>query len=473
MACAVFCRGWLVALAAGCLQAELPQAARDEVLRHMERDASRYSKLSRQIWELAEVGFHEEKSSALLRGELQREGFRIESGVAGMPSAFTASWGQGKPVIAIMGEYDALPGLSQEAVPVRKPRAEGQPGHGCGHNLFGVAAAHAAIAVKNTMKAQGTKGTVRFYGTPAEEGGGGKIFMIRAGLFKDVDAAITWHPWDATMATAQNWLATVHARFRFTGTPSHAAAGPEQGRSALDAAMIMTHAVDLMREHVPQETRMHYILPKTGTAVNIVPDFTEVDIMVRHPDATVLAGIWERTINCAKAGALATGTEVAHEVVGSYANMVANRAMTSAIDRNLRHIGGYQYTAEEQAFAEAVRKTWSSEPARPLGEQAKVLPIIEGVLSGSTDVGDVSYTVPTAQLLAATWVPGTPAHTGQSTAASGMTIGQKGMMVAAKALALTALDLLNDGKLLDAAKTEFASALKGKSYQSLHPALPK
>lgn len=437
-------------------------------MRRMDAEAERYAAVSRQIWDLAEVGYQEEKSAALLAEELRKAGFRVKTGVAGISTAFVASIGQGKPVIAILGEYDALPGLSQQPIPEKKPVTEGANGHGCGHNLFGVAAAHAAIAAKRVMEEQKIPGTLRFYGTPAEEGGGGKIHMIRAGLFKDADAAITWHPWDINAASNQNWLATVSGRFRFAGRSAHAAAAPDAGRSALDAAILMTHAVDLLREHVPQETRMHYIFDKAGTAVNVVPEQTEVLLMARHPDAQVLAGIWERILNCAQAGAMGAGVQTSFEVTGSYANMLSNSVLTSTLDRNLRRVGGYEYSASEQQFAEAIRKTLAG-PARPADQQETVLPPVTGLLPASTDVGDVSWNVPTAQFMAATWVPGTNAHTWQSTAASGMSIGQKGMLVAAKTLALTSLDLLTDPKLISAARAEFEKGTQGRSYTSLHP----
>ena len=442
--------------------------SQDDILRRMDAEAAHYAKLSRQIWEYAEIGYQETKSSALLADELKRAGFRVETGLANMPTAFTATSGQGKPVIAILGEYDALPGLSQETVPEKKPVVQGGNGHGCGHNTFGVAAAHAAIAVKRAMEERKLGGTIRFYGTPAEEGGGGKIHLIRGGFFKDVDAAITWHPWDINAASTEKWLATVGGRFRFSGKSSHAAAAPDSGRSALDAAMIMTHAVDLLREHVPQETRMHYILEKAGSAVNIVPESTEVVMMARHTDAGVLAGIWERIQNTAQAGALATGTQVSFEVTGSYANMVTNNTLASVLDRAMNKVGGYQYTAEEAKFAEAIRGTLGK-VTRDADAHTKIFPIQTGVLSASTDVGDVSYVVPTAQFNAATWVPGTPAHTWQSTAASGMSIGQKGMLVAAKTLALATLDLLSDPKLVSAARAEYDKVMAGREYKTAHP----
>ena len=345
---------------------------------------------------------------------------------------------------------------------------DGGNGHGCGHNTFGVAAAHAAIAVRRAMEEARIGGTIRFYGTPAEEGGGGKIHMIRAGLFKDVDAAITWHPWDQNAPSNEKWLANIAARFRFTGKAAHAAAAPEQGRSALDAAIIMTHAVDLMREHVPQETRMHYILEKAGAAPNIVPESTEVVMMARHTDAGVLAGIWERIQNCAQAGALAAGTQVAEQITSNYSNMVSNHVLTDAIHRAMQKAGGYKYTPDEQKFADAIRATLGN-VTKPADQHEKILTPREGILSASTDVGDVSWNVPSAQFNAATWVPGTAAHTWQSTAASGMSIGDKGMLVAAKTLALTAIDLLTDPKLLPAARAEFTKSMQGRQYRTMHP----
>jgi aminobenzoyl-glutamate utilization protein B len=440
----------------------------DALLRSMDAEAAHFGKLSRQIWEFAEVGYQETRSSALLASELEKAGFRMERGVAGMPTAFTATHGSGKPVIAILGEYDALPGLSQDAVPERKPVVEGGSGHGCGHNTFGVAAAHAAIAVKRYMEANKLPGTLRFYGTPAEEGGGGKIHMLRAGLFQDVDAAITWHPWDRNAPSNEQWLSNISARFTFTGKAAHAAASPDQGRSALDGAMIMTHAVDLLREHVPEETRMHYVLERAGAAPNIVPDATEVVLMARHPDAAVLAGIWERLLNCAQAGAMASGTQVAHRVTSNYANAVINRTLTGVIERAMRKVGGFSYTPEERKFAEGIRATLGN-TSTPADQHERILPPVEGIFSASTDVGDVSWNVPTAQFNAATWVPGTPAHTWQSTAASGMSIGRKGMMVAAKTLALAAIDLLTDAKTVAAARAEFQKALSGRQYRTLHP----
>ncbi len=267
--------------------------------------------MSRKIWENPEISFRETASAGLIREALRAEGFTIRDTIAGIPTAFIAEWGKGSPVVGIIGEYDALPGLSQADSPDRKPRVEGGPGHGCGHNLFGTASALAAVSVKRHLQANRLAGTVRFYGTPAEESGAGKVYMIRAGAFKDADAVIAWHPWNANQADDNPWLANIGAKVRYTGRAAHAAAAPDAGRSALDAGELFAHAVNLLREHVPQETRMHYIYNKAGTAANIVPDLTEMSITVRHPDLAILESIWERVGNAAQAGALGTGTEVA------------------------------------------------------------------------------------------------------------------------------------------------------------------
>jgi aminobenzoyl-glutamate utilization protein B len=427
-----------------------------------------FGALSRKIWETPELGFTEVRSSALIIEELKSRGFRVREGVAGMPTAFVAEWGSGKPVVAILGEYDALPGLSQGDVPEKRPVIAGGPGHGCEHNLLGTAAALAVAAVKEQMAASG-KGTIRYYGTPAEEGGAGKVYMIRAGLFKDVDAVLAWHPWDGNAADDNTWLANVSAKVRFRGQAAHAAGAPEMGRSALDAVEVMTHAVNLMREHVPQETRMHYIITNGGSAANIVPDLAELSIIVRHPDQKMLASLWERVMNCAQAGALATGTRMEAETTGAYASFVTNPVLRDVLDRNLRLVGGVEYTAAEKQFAEALRKTLDRPSMPPLEDAAKIQPPKTALSSVSTDVGDVSWVVPTGHMLAATLPPGIPLHSWQSTAVGGTSLGRKGMMVAAKTLALSAAELLGDQAQVDASRQAWKDKLKGAEYRSLIP----
>ena len=444
---------------AGCAVSLAAQPATERVSRALlttlDAKAEHYSGIARQIWGFAEVGYQEVKSSALLQSELEQAGFRLERGVAGIPTGFTATYGSGKPVIAIIGEFDALPGLSQQATPEKKPVFEGGAGHGCGHHLFGTASTAAAIAVKEWMAANKVAGTLRFYGTPAEEGGSGKVYMVRAGLFKDVDAAVSWHPGDRNDADPNSTLANVSAKFRFRGVSAHAAAAPDKGRSALDGVEAMNHMVNMMREHVPQETRIHYVITRGGLAPNVVPDFAEVFYYARHNDMRVLDGIWERIINSSKGAALGTDTKVEMEIIGAVYNVLPNETLSRAQQKNLERVGGVTYTAEEKAFAEKLRATLP--PADlPLGSEATVQPWAGvGIGSASTDLGDVSWAVPTVQLSAATWVPGTPAHSWQAVAAGGTTIGPKGMMVAAKTMSLTMIDLFTDASLITKARAEF------------------
>ena len=444
-------------------------APKDDLLKQMDARAAHYGEVSRRIWEFSEVGYKEFKSAELLKSELRQAGFTIEDNVAGIPTAFTATWGQGRPVIAILGEFDALPGLSQDATPDRKALVDGGPGHGCGHNLLGTASLFAAVSIKDWLAAKKIAGTIRFYGTPAEEGGGGKLYMARAGVFKDVDAVLSWQPGDANAASKQSSLAVTSAKFRFYGKPAHAAAAPDVGRSALDGLMLMGNAVEFLREHVPESTRIHYVVTNGGSAPNVVPDFAELFLYARHPSMPVLDGIWERIVKCAQAGALATETRMEMELVDSSYNVLPNDALATLVDRNLHRVGGVTYTREEQAFAETIRKTLPPDRGRPLGSQERIQPPSDGYFSASSDVGDVSWIVPTAALGTATFVPGVPAHSWQSTACAGMSIGRKGMVVAAKTLALTAMDLFTDPEQLKAARANFEQRRAGYEYHSRIP----
>jgi len=400
------------------------------------------------------VGYQEEKSSALLQSQLRSAGFDVKNGVADIPTAFVASYGSGRPIIGIVGEFDALPGLSQKAVPQRDPIHEGEAGHGCGHHLFGTASTAAAIAVKEWLETHRTSGTIRFYGTPAEEGGAGKVYMVRAGLFDDVDAVVSWHPGDRNTVNTVSNLANISAKFRFRGVSAHAAAAPDKARSALDAVEAMDNMVNMMREHIPQESRIHYVITSGGKAPNVVPDFAEVYYVARQPDMRILDGIWERIVNTAKGAALGTGTSMEMEIIGAVYNVLPNDYLATLQRRNLQKVGGVTYTAEERAFAESIRKTLS-EPMLPVGSEAQIQPPRDEVTYASTDMGDVSWRVPTVQLSAATWVPGTPAHSWQAVAAGGTSIGAKGMMVAAKTMALTTIDLFTDPTHIRKAREEF------------------
>ena len=441
------------------LGAQMPKPAANTspMLASLDAAAAHYSTVAKQIWSFAEVGYMEEKSSALLQSELKTAGFNVKSGVAGEPTAFIAEYGSGKPVIAILGEFDALPGLSQDSVPERKALRAGGPGHGCGHHLFGTASAAAAISLKQWMQANNVKGTLRMIGTPAEEGGAGKVYMVRDGVFNDVDAVIAWHPGDDNSVSGERSMANISGKFRFHGVSAHAAGAPERGRSALDAVEAMDFMTNYLREHIPDGSRIHYVITNGGKAPNVVPDEAEVYYVARHVEMSIVKDIWAKIENAAKGAALGTGTTYDLQLVGSVYSLLPNETLAKVQQRALEKVGGFTYTAEERAFAERLQKT-DQFTAVPLETVAKVKPLAIGAAGvGSTDVGDVSWVVPTVQLSAATWVPGTSAHSWQAVAAGGMTIGYKGMMVAAKTMALTGADLFSSPATIDAAKAELVS----------------
>jgi len=444
-------------------------SAADSVLTRVATHADRFGAISRQIWETPELGFHETKSSALLQQELRTNGFDVKSGMAGMPTAFTASFGSGKPVIVIMGEFDALPALSQKDAPEQSPVVPGAPGHACGHNLLGSASALAVVAVNEEMQARGLKGTIRYYGTPAEEGGGGKIYMIHAGFFRDVDAVLAWHPSDSNDVNLHSSLANNGGRFRFYGVASHAAAAPERGRSALDGLMIMLNAVEFLREHVPQETRIHYIITNGGSAPNIVPAFAEANLVARNPDAQVLNGIWERIIKCAQAGALASETRMEFEQGTNYANVLPNDALSEVLGRAMQKAGGYEFTPEERRFAEGIQKTLGT-PVHKQGPEKVQVDKSEGSGQASTDAGDVSWVVPMGHFTAATFAPGVGAHTWQAAACAGSSIGRKGMVVAARTLALAGVELFENPAEVQTASKAFQERLAGRHWTTRIPA---
>jgi aminobenzoyl-glutamate utilization protein B len=439
------------------------QTARDRVLAGIDSQEEAYANIALQIWGYAEVGYQEERSSNLLQETLRDAGFTVEAGVAGMPTAFTASYGSGKPVVAILAEFDALPGITQDSVPYRKPKEDMEAGHACGHHLFGTASIAAGIAAEQWLQQSGASGEIRVYGTPAEEGGAGKVYMVREGLFDDVDAVLHWHPSDRNDASPATSLANRSAKFRFYGLSTHAAGAPDRGRSALDGVEAMDAMVNLMREHVPQETRIHYVITRGGEAPNVVPDFAEVYYYVRNPSADVLEGIWERVVKAAEGAALGTGTRMDFEVIHGIHSLLPNDVLSRLVDRNLRVVGGVRYSAEELAFARQIHETLGVSDSE-LGDEANVEPYGLKHGMGSTDVGDVSWVVPAAGLEAATWVPGTSAHSWQAIAAGGTTIGAKGMLVAAKTLALTAVDLFEAPEVIADAHAELLER-RGPDFQ--------
>ena len=433
-----------------------------DVIKFVDSRYEQTSALARDLWEFAEVGYQEVKSSTLIKETLAAEGFEIESGVAGIPTAFVASFGSKGPIIGILAEYDALPGINQDDVPTRSPIEGKLAGQACGHNLFGAGSVGAAIAVKHWLEETGTPGVLRLYGTPAEEGGSGKVYLVREGLFDDVDVAIHWHAADENWAGARGSLANRSAKFRFHGLSAHAAGAPHKARSALDGVEAFNYMVNLMREHVPQETRIHYVITSGGNAPNVVPDFAEVFYYLRHPDAEQVKKLWVRLEQAALGAAKGTGVDVDWEIIHGNHPLLINETLAKMMHEKLNEVGGIEYNEREEAFAKELYPTLTS-PELPLGSQADVQPYSVKLGYGSTDVGDVSMTVPTVGLRVATWVPGTSAHSWQAVAASGTSIGFKGAQVAAKTMALAAIELFENPQLRAEARAEF-DARRGEDF---------
>lgn len=437
-------------------------AQTEQVLNALEAKQDLYADVALQIWEYAEMGYQEKQSSALLQQTLTDAGFTIRRGVAGIPTAFIAEYNNGGPVIGVLGEYDALPGLSQKALPY-KVSNNSRAGHACGHHLFGTASAAAAISLKDYLIKTNTKGTVRFYGCPAEEGGSGKVYMTRAGLFDDVDVALHWHADDENAASPRPALANKSAKFRFYGRSAHAAGAPQEGRSALDAVEAMNYMTNLMREHMDMSARIHYVITRGGEAPNVVPDFAEVYYYSRHPKRDAVVALFDRIVKAAEGAAMGTGTRMDYEMIGGTHDLLYVPTFQKMVHKNLQDIGGYEYNEKEMDFAKKIAK--SLDKPLTLDHVHGVAPYdVNAQAGGSTDVGDVSYTVPTAGLRVATWVPGTPAHSWQAVAAGGTSIGVKGMMTAAKVLALTGMQLFENPSLIDEIQTEF-KRIRGEDFQ--------
>jgi aminobenzoyl-glutamate utilization protein B len=441
---------------------------KQEIISSLSGKYDYYKEKALKIWDYAEVGYKEEKSTALLQQTLKENGFIIQSGVAGIPTAFIASYGSGSPVIGILAEFDALPGMSQQAVAEKKPIEGKNAGQACGHHLFGVASAAAGIEIKKLIEQKKISGTIRVYGCPAEEGGSGKVYMVRTGLFNDVDVVIHWHPDEHNSVTMTSALANKSAKFRFKGIAAHASMSPDKGRSALDAVEAMDNMVNMMREHIPQETRIHYVITNGGKAPNIVPDFAEVYYYVRHPQRDVVLSIFDRVEKAAQGAALGTGTEMEYEVIGGTHDLLLNKTLAEDMQKNLELVGGITYTPQEIDFGKKLQSTFNfTYPTIESGAEVKPLKAIVNGGQGSTDVGDVSYVVPTVGLETATWIPGTPAHSWQAVACGGTDIGTKGMMVAAKTMALTAFDLFITPGLIVNAKEEFKKNKGDYQYKAL------
>jgi aminobenzoyl-glutamate utilization protein B len=416
-----------------------------------------YDRLQKQIWSHPELGFLETQSSAAHQQHLRENGFSVEAGVAGMPTAYVATYGQGAPVIGILAEFDALPGLSQDTVPYRKPLVEGGNGHACGHNVFGVGSMAGAIAVKQWLEANHREGTIKVFGTPAEEGGGGKVYMVREGFFEGTDIVLDWHPGTGNAVSVGSGTAIQMIDYTFRGVAAHAAGSPDKGRSALDGVEVFNYMVNLLREHVPTSSRIHYVIVHGGEAPNVVPDYAKVSYYIRSPKREALKDLTEWVGQAAEGAAKGTQTTVSHEIIAGFYELLGNRRLQELVQQKLELVGGVIYDEREWTFArEIVEGLHLSDTI--LANVAKVQPLREERPSqggGSTDVGDVSWHVPTVSFNTAVFVPGSAGHSWQNVASGGSTIGTKGLINAAKVFALTAIDLYSNPRLIEEARSEF------------------
>ncbi len=426
-------------------------------------------KLSDEIWAYAEIAFKETQSSKVLADYAEAQGFRVERGVAGIPTAFTATYGSGAPIIGIMGEFDALPGLSQKAQPTKEALVAGAAGHGCGHNMFGPGSLGAAIAIKELMAAGKLKGTIRFYGTPAEEDGSGKVYMARAGLFNDLDVCLDWHPDYENKANMQSSQAVTDWTVEFTGKSSHAAADPWNGKSALDGAELFTTGVNFLREHIRPSARIHYVYKDGGNVPNVIPDKASVWIWMRDSKRSGVAVLEERVRAIAEGAAMMAGVEYTIKLNSGLYEILNNEAGAQVLHRNMELLGPIIYSPEEIAFAKEIQEAYGL-PAKGMNGNIKPLETTKADPDGgSTDVGDISWIVPEITLLAVTAPYESPWHSWVVVACGGMSIGHKGLLFASKSLGMTMVDLFENEALRNEIKTEF---LKRKGDEVWKPMLP-
>jgi aminobenzoyl-glutamate utilization protein B len=436
-------------------------AKNNVAIKYINEHFETYDKLQKAIWAEPELGFLETHSSGLLKQHLRENGFTIEEGVAGMPTAYVATFGSGKPVIGFLSEFDALPGLSQDTVPYRKPLIENGSGHGCGHNTLGVASTAAAVSLSKWLTANHLSGTIKIYGSPAEEGGAGKVYLVREGLFDGVDAVLDWHPSGVNAVSTNGGTAMVMVDYKFYGKAAHAAGNPWKGRSALDAVEAFDYMVNLLREHVPTSSRIHYVIPDGGFAPNVVPEYARVSYYIRSPKRDILNTLTEWIDSAAVGAAKGTQTRVEKEIVAGTYERLHNRTLSKVIQRNLEAVGGVKYDERERKLVEEVIRA-TGNPDSIISQAAKVQPLAEFPKEGSggsSDVGDVSWVVPLASFGAATFAPGSPGHSWQNVAVDGTTIGTKGLLNASRVFALSAIELFTDAKLLQTVKDEFRQSV--------------
>ena len=428
--------------------------------------------MSDDIWALAEVALIETESSKILADYAREHGMTVETGVAGMPTAFTATYGSGKPVIGILGEFDALPGLSQKTTPDKQPLEEGAAGHGCGHNMFGPGSLGAAVAIKELIEDGTLKGTVRFYGTPAEEKYFGKLYFARAGLFDDLDVCLDWHPSAETKAEVQSSKALVDYIVEFRGQAAHASLDPWNGRSALDGLEFFTTGLNYLREHVRPQVRIHYQIMHGGDVVNVVPDYAKIWTRVRDSKTETMLEVYERTKEIAKGAALMANVDYDITLVSGLHEVIVNRTGGMALHKNLEMLGPVSYTDEELTFAYGIQDATGTPRKGIDGTLQPLEETLEHPMGASSDVGDVSWLVPEIRLGVTTAPVGTPWHSWAVVACGGMSIGHKGLVHAAKALAMTMVDLYSDPQLVRDIRSEFEQRMEGKTYEAILPEGP-
>ena len=460
-------------------------SAKQIILDHINNEDEKMSYIAKEIWDHPQVALTETFASKMLAKELEDAGFSIEWGAGHMETAFIATWGEGRPYVGFLGEYDALPGLSQEVSTEKTPIESGGPGHGCGHNLYGTACMGSVLALQAAMKAEGIPGTIRFYGCPAEETLVGKTFMARDGVFDDLDVALSWHPGQANIVWNGSALALNSFKVNFHGVASHAGGAPHLGRSALDGIMLMDVGVNYLREHIPQESRIHCVVTSGGQAPNVVPAYAQVWYFVRAPSRDLVDEVYQRILKIAEGAAMMAGVTHDVEFVTGCYDVLPNSTLSDLLLEKLQETDGISFTDQERKFAKELQATfpdgsverafeWMQRSAEtgtlaenadnPLWEQMVPHSPTPPLMGGSTEVGDVSWITPTGQITTTCWPLGTPGHSWQTVVSSGSSIGAKGMILASKAMALAGLDLLTKPELLAQAKADFDVARGGKVY---------
>ncbi len=442
------------------------------ILSSIEKHQDRLVQISDSIWALAETAFEETGSSKILADYAEANGFEVERGVAGMPTAFVATYGSGKPVISVLGEFDALPGISQKAQPTKSPLKEGAAGHGCGHNLFGTASLGAAIAVKELIASGKAKGTVKFFGTPAEEKFFGKIWMVKEGLWDDVDVNLSWHPSADTEADVQSTLALIDFKVEFFGQAAHASADPWNGRSASDALELYTAGINYYREHIKPTVRIHYHIQDGGQVVNVVPDYARLWVRVRDTKRSGMMPVYERVRAMAEGAAIMANVDYKISLISGIYEVLVNRAGGEVMQRNLELLGPITYTDKEMAFGRKIQEETGKPQVGMVSDIPPLKETKENPGGGSTDVGDVSWNVPNINLGVTVAPKDTPWHSWAVVACGGMSVGHKGMIQAAKALGMTMTDLFENPKLVEKIKAEYRERKGDEVYEPMIPEGP-